>query len=68
MPVDEKKLISEIKAAGCSIKRTASGHFLVIDPKGKQIAAYAVRHPGKREVFDHYVKKIRKAIAKVNKS
>lgn len=68
MPVDEKKLIKEIKAAGCSVKRTASGHFLVIDPGGKQIAAYAARHPGKREVFDHYVQKIRKAIAKVKNS
>lgn len=65
MPVDEKKLIREIKAAGCSIKRTAGGHFLVIDSFGKQIAAYAVRHPGKREIFDHYARKVRKAIAQV---
>ncbi len=68
VPVDEKKLIKEIKTAGCSIRKTTGGHFIVLDPSGKQIAAYAVRHPGKREVFDHYAKDVRKALAKVKQS
>lgn len=65
MPLDESDLIEEIKNAGCAIKRTKKGHFLIIDPKGNVIESYAVSHPGKREVKDSYVRLVRKALAKV---
>lgn len=65
MPVDERKLLKEIKDAGCSVEQTKKGHFLVLDSGGNPIESYAVRHPGKREVLDAYVKNIRKALSKI---
>lgn len=65
MPLDERKLLREIRDAGCSVKETAKGHFLVLDPSGNPIAGYAVRHPGKREVFDVYVVKVRRALIRI---
>ena len=66
MPLSKKRLESEIKIAGCSLKRTSKGHFLVIDPDGQPIAGYAVRHPG-NEVSDVYIKKIRKTLLEVKR-
>jgi hypothetical protein len=56
----------EIERAGCSIRRTSKGHFLVIDRNGNRIEGYDVRHPG-NEVSDVYVKKVRKAILEVKR-
>ena len=65
MPVDERKLLQEIHEAGCSVKETGRHHYLVYDPEGNPIGGYAVRHPGKREIFDHYASKVRKALSQV---
>jgi hypothetical protein len=66
MPLSRREFENEIRGAGCSIRRTSKGHFLVIDPNGNRIEGYAVRHPGK-EIMDGYVKRVRKAILQVKK-
>lgn len=64
MPVlDERTLLKEIRAAGCTVQRLSKqSHFAVLDPNGKQIAWFAVKHPG-HFVLAAYVTNVRKAIA-----
>lgn len=61
----ERQLLREIKDKGCSVGvLSKSSHFVVLDPKGKQIAWFAVKHPG-NWVLPKYVSNVRKALSKL---
>ncbi len=68
MPTDLRKLLQEIRQAGCSTHLTEKGHYLVLDANGNPIEGFAVKHPGKPEVLDSYVSKVRKALSKLSPS
>jgi hypothetical protein len=44
MPISKRNLEREIRDAGCSVKATSSGHYLVLDASENVIAGYAVSH------------------------
>jgi hypothetical protein len=66
MPVDARKLLKEIRAAGCSVQRTKKGHLLVLDSSGNPIESFAIRHPG-NYVLDCYAYPIRKILKELVK-
>lgn len=62
----EKEMLREIKSAGCSVKRTAKGHYLVLDSLGNVIESFAVGHGANKGMVNApYVSKVRKALAQV---
>ena len=59
----EKAMLDEIKAAGCSVKLTSKGHYLVVDATGKVVGSFAVGHGSNKGMVNApYVSKVRKAL------
>ena len=67
MPVlSERQLLQEIKAKKCTVARLSkSSHYKAQYPQGKDIAWFAVQHPG-NYVLAKYVGNVRKALTELS--
>ena len=58
-----KAMLNEIKRAGCTVKKTKKGHYLICDSNGKTISGFAVGHGSNKGMVNaSYVAKVRKAL------
>jgi hypothetical protein len=66
MPLAFRDLEREVKAQGYLVEMTKQGHYWVLTPSGGKLIVFSVSHKknSRGEVFDPYVRNVRKAIRK----